>query len=150
MYESLIICEFLEDAFPTPSPHLLPANPFDRALVRLWTDHVNKQIVPAYMRLIQAQGAEKQGALLEELNKALRTLCGQVKGPYFFGEEFTLVDVALAPWVMRDWVVAEHRGYSREAVGSGWVEYAARLETRESVLKTQSVSCRSASWFFGC
>ena len=49
-------------------------------------------------------------------------------------------DVALAPWVVRDYVVAEHRGYSREAIGGGWKEYAVQLESRESVLKTQSVS----------
>ncbi|KAI1791242.1 glutathione-S-transferase [Ganoderma leucocontextum] len=138
LYESLIICEFLEDAFPTPEPRLLPSDPFDRALVRLWADHVNKQVVPAYMRLIQAQDPQKQRELLEELNKALRTLMEKVKGPYFLGEQFTLVDVALAPWVTRDWVVTEHRGYSRAAVGGGWTEYAAQLETRESVVKTQS------------
>ncbi|PIL33457.1 transporter [Ganoderma sinense ZZ0214-1] len=138
LYESLTICEFLEDAFPPSTSSVLPADPFDRALVRLWTDHVNKQVVPAYMRLIQQQDAQKQRDLLAELTKALQTLCAQVKGPYFFGEQFTLVDVALAPWVTRDWVVAEHRGYSREAVGAGWAEYAARLESRESVVKTQS------------
>ena len=92
------------------------------------------------MRLVQAQDPQKQREYLEEFNKALRTLSEQVKGPYFLGEQFTLVDVALAPWVVRDYVVAEHRGYSREAVGSEWKEYAAQLETRESVLKTQSVS----------
>ncbi|EJF57534.1 glutathione-S-transferase [Dichomitus squalens LYAD-421 SS1] len=138
LYESLIICEFLEDAFPHYEPHILPSDPFDRAIVRLWTDHVNKQIVPANMRLTQAQDPQKQREHLEELNKALRTLVEKVKGPYFLGEQFTLVDVALAPWVVRDWVIAEHRGYSREAVGGGWKEYAAQLESRESVLKTSS------------
>ena len=139
LYESLIICEFFEDAFPGYEPHVLPSDPFDRAIVRLWTDHVNKQIVPANMRLVQAQEPQKQREHLEELNKALRTLVEKVKGPYFLGEQFTLVDVALAPWVVRDWVIAEHRGYSREAVGAGWQAYAAQLESRESVLKTSSV-----------
>ncbi|TBU39043.1 glutathione-S-transferase [Dichomitus squalens] len=138
LYESLIICEFLEDAFPDHEPHILPSDPFDRALVRLWTDHVSKQIVPGFMRLVQAQDSQKQREYLEEFNKALRTISAQVKGPYFLGEQFTLVDVALAPWVVRDYIVAEHRGYSREAVGNGWKEYAVQLETRESVLRTQS------------
>ena len=33
MYESLILCEFFEDAFPQHAPHILPADPFDRAYV---------------------------------------------------------------------------------------------------------------------
>lgn len=139
MYESLILCEFFEDAFPNHEPHILPADAFERAYVRLWTDHVQKQIVPAWMRTVQAQEPEKQRANLEELYKALRTLCDKVKGPYFLGEEFSLVDIALAPWVIRDYILNENRGYVRDAVGSGWAEYAQKLETRESVLKTQSV-----------
>ncbi|RPD57744.1 glutathione S-transferase C-terminal-like protein [Lentinus tigrinus ALCF2SS1-7] len=138
MYESLILCEFFEDAFPQYSPHILPSDPFDRAYVRLWTAHVDKQIVPGFMRTVMAQEADKQQASLEEFYKAIRTLCEKVKGPYFFGEEFTLVDIALAPWVLRDYILKENRGYDRDAVGNGWKEYAAKLETRASVLQTQS------------
>ncbi|KAI0767075.1 glutathione-S-transferase [Fomes fomentarius] len=138
LYESLILCEFFEDAFPNQEPHILPSDPFDRAYVRLWTDHVSKQIIPGFMRLVQAQDAEKQKTYLEEYYRALRTLVEKVKGPYFLGEQFTLVDVALAPWVVRDYILKENRGYQREDVGGGWKEYAEKLETRESVLKTQS------------
>lgn len=43
--------------------------------------------------------------------------------------------------VLKDWVVAENRGYSasREAMGAGWAGYAARLKSRESVMRTKSV-----------
>ena len=41
--------------FPTHAPHVLPADPHTRALVRIWVDHVNKQIVPAFMRTVMAQ-----------------------------------------------------------------------------------------------
>ena len=70
---------------------------------------------------------------------ALRTHIKEVKGPWFLGEEFSLADVAIAPWVVRDFVVVKHRGFTREAVGHGWAEYAARLESRQSVIKTNSV-----------
>ncbi|KAH9944785.1 glutathione-S-transferase [Amylocystis lapponica] len=138
LYESLIICEFLEDAFPDRAPHLLPADPFDRATVRLWVDHVSKNIVPGFHRLVQAQDPEQQKAHLADWNKSLRTLAEKVKGPYFLGEQFSLVDVAVAPWAIRDYVPARHRGYTREAVGGGWKEYAEVLARRESVVKTQS------------
>ncbi|KAI0079304.1 glutathione S-transferase C-terminal-like protein [Panus rudis PR-1116 ss-1] len=138
LYESLILVEFLEDAYPDHIPHLLPKDPYTRAYVRIWVDHINKQIVPGFMRLIQAQDVEKQNAAREDLYKGLRTLVEKVRGPYFLGEEFSLVDVALAPWVLRDYISKENRGYSREAVGESWVKYAHALETRPSVVKTQS------------
>ena len=132
--------EFFEDAFPEYKPRLLPDDPFDRAYVRLWVDHVAKQVVPAFMRTVMAQEPEKQKENLEEYYKALRAFTDKVKGPYFLGEQFSLVDAALAPWVVRDYIIAENRGYSREAVGDKWKAYAEKVETRESVLKTISVS----------
>ncbi|KAI0653510.1 glutathione S-transferase C-terminal-like protein [Cubamyces menziesii] len=138
LYESLILMEFFEDAFPEYKPRLLPDDPFDRAYVRLWVDHVAKQVVPAFMRTVMAQEPEKQKENLEEYYKALRAFTDKVKGPYFLGEQFSLVDAALAPWVVRDYIIAENRGYSREAVGDKWKAYAEKVETRESVLKTIS------------
>ncbi|KAH9919391.1 glutathione-S-transferase [Fomitopsis serialis] len=138
LYESLIICEFLEDAYPSHTPHLFPTDPFERAYVRLWVDHVAKNVVPAFHRLLQGQTPEAQAAAREEYYESLRRVSEKAKGPYFLGAEFSMVDVVLAPWVIRDYILRDHRGYSRDAVGSGWKEYAEKLSTRESVLKTQS------------
>jgi glutathione S-transferase len=139
LYESLIVCEFLEDAYPSHSPQLLPADPYDRARVRICIDHLGKTIIPAIYKLTQAQEKEKQDVLREELYASLRTYMKEVKGPWFLGEQFSLADLSITPWVVRDFVITEHRGYVREAVGNGWAEYAARLESRESVVKTSSV-----------
>ncbi|KAA1470412.1 glutathione-S-transferase [Dentipellis sp. KUC8613] len=141
LYESLIISEFLEDAYPSYTPHLLPTDPFARAHARLWTDYVAKNVVPANQRLVQAQEPERRAAALQELIGALKTVAAEkakAPGPYFLGEEWSLVDTALAPWVVRDYVVRENRGFRREDVGEEWVQYAHALETRPSVLKTQS------------
>lgn len=45
LVESTVICEYLEDAFPSPS--LLPRHPMDRARMRLWTKTVDEQMQPA-------------------------------------------------------------------------------------------------------
>ncbi|KAI0050796.1 glutathione S-transferase [Auriscalpium vulgare] len=137
LYESLILCEFLEDAFPS-TPRLLPADPFARAHSRLWMDHISKAIASAFIRLLQAQDPDKQTAALQEYYKALRILADQVKAPYFGGEDWGLVDTAVAPWIARDFVVEKHRGFKRENVGRNWEEYAKRVESRESVLRTMS------------
>lgn len=153
LYESLVLCEFLEEAYPSYEP-LLPVDPFERAHVRLWIDHTSKTIIPSWHRILQAQSVEQQDAARQELYEAQRKLAQQVKGPYFTGKEFSLVDVANAPWVAREYILAEHRGYDRAQVGDGWSEYAERLATRESVIKTTNVSVLSSklllllmSWF---
>lgn len=46
LYESLIICEFIEDAYPEHGPSLLPKDPFERARARIWMDFVGKSVVP--------------------------------------------------------------------------------------------------------
>jgi len=138
LYESLILCEFLEDAYPSYKPNILPADPFTKAYVRIWVDFVTKSIVPAFMRVIQAQDPEKQKEYLKELLAAQSKLAEQVKGPYFLGDEFSLVDIALAPWIVRDYISAEHRGYRREDAGEAWKKYADNLAKRPSVLNTSS------------
>jgi len=136
--ESLILCEYLEDAYPTNEPRLLPTDAFERAFARLWLDYISKQIVPGYFRLIQAQGVEKQAEAREDYYKILRTFADLVKGPYFFGEEFTLVDIAIAPFIVRDAVLKEKRGYERADVSPKWKQYADKVASRPSVVKTTS------------
>lgn len=144
LYESLILCELLEEEYPNHTPKLLPSNAADRAYARIWIDFVSKSIVPWVMRLIQAQEPDKQRDALEELNKNLKTFADKIEGPYFLGNEFSLVDVAVVPWIVRDYIITENRGFTREGVSPKWKEYAERVENRDSVLRTQSVS-RSAN-----
>jgi glutathione S-transferase len=139
LYESLILCEFLEDAYPSHALKLLPTDPYTRAYCRLWIDHVSKSIVPCGLRLLQAQEKEKQEACLQELYESLKKVAKEIKGPWFLGEQFSLVDVVIAPVVVRDFIPTQHRGYKRENVGPGWKDYADRLEKRESILNTTSV-----------
>ena len=94
------------------------------------------------MRLVMAQTSDAQDKAREEVYNALRTYTAQVKGPYFLGEKFSLVDIAIVPWIVRDYIIAEHRGYDRAAVSQEWKKYAEVAESRDSVLKVQSVSSR--------
>ena len=135
-----MICEFLEDAYPSYSPKLLPEDPYDKAFARLWIDFVGKSFLPPFFRLLQSQEKEKQDEARADLYKALAQISAKRKGPYFFGEEFSLVDIVIAPWAVRDYILAENRGYKREDVGNGWAEWSGALESRPSLIKTTSVS----------
>lgn len=134
-----MICEFFEDAYPDHKP-LLPSDPISRAVARIWLDHISKAFVPAYHRLLQSQTKEKQDEAREEVYVALRKLANEIKGPYFFGEEFSIVDAAIAPWVVRDYVIHENRDFQRSDVSEAWKKYADHVEQRESVVVTSSVS----------
>ncbi|KXN85608.1 Glutathione S-transferase omega-1 [Leucoagaricus sp. SymC.cos] len=138
LYESLVLLEFLEEAYPSQSTSLFPSDPYDRAIARLWIDHISKNYLPNNWRLTQSQTKEKQDEAREALYEAQRKLVQQVKGPYFFGEKFSIVDAVVAPWIARDWVITENRGYERVAVGEAWVKYAKALCERPSVKKTTS------------
>ncbi|KIP04096.1 hypothetical protein PHLGIDRAFT_76517 [Phlebiopsis gigantea 11061_1 CR5-6] len=138
LYESMILCEFLEDAFPEAIPRLYPSDAFERAYARIWIDYIAKSIVPAFFRLLQGQTEEKRKTALDDFVKALGAFADKVKGPYFLGDQFSLVDACIAPWVVREYIVVEHRGHSRDLAGVNWKVYADLLEKRPSVLKTGS------------
>lgn len=83
VYESLIVMEYLEDAFhagprqtkeaPSPSHHaLLPPDPWRRAYVRIWTDHVSKKVVPPFYQLLQSQHTAGQIQAADALLSALK------------------------------------------------------------------------------
>lgn len=134
-----MICEFLEDAYPCYFPKLLPEDPYDKAFARIWIDFVGKAFLPSFFRLLQSQEKEKQDEARADLYKAIEQITAKRKGPYFFGQEFSLVDIAIAPWAIRDYILSEHRGYKREDLGKSWVDWVGALESRPSVTKTTSV-----------
>ncbi|UKZ53942.1 hypothetical protein TrVGV298_007745 [Trichoderma virens] len=137
LHDSIIINEFLNEEYG--SSKLLPEDPYQRTIARLWIDYINKEVVPAFFRLLQAQPnePEKQSSALIEFKNLLSTISKKAKGLYFFGDQFSLVDAALAPWAVRDFIVRDFRRFVREDV-QGWSDWAAALETRESVVRTTS------------
>ncbi|KAF2096953.1 glutathione S-transferase [Rhizodiscina lignyota] len=137
--DSIIICEYIEDAFPS-APSLFPQDPYERSVVRTWVDRVNKGFVPCFFRLMQAQPTTEPEAhekALQELYDELSAVCANWKGPFFLGEKFSLVDIAIGPWAVRDFIVERYRGFERQKV-KGWTEWAEALASRPSIAKTTS------------
>lgn len=143
LYESLVLNEFLEDEFPKSTP-LLPNDSFERARIRLWIDHLTKKFTPAFYRTMQAQEEDKQKEALVELVDSLKKYIDQVRVPWFSGEEFSLADVTVAPWIVRMFILEDYRGFNDELVGERWSEYKRRIKERPSVIKTSSDSQRYA------
>lgn len=51
LYESTVVCEFLEDAYPDHGPKLLPSDPYARAKLRIWTDFITSRVIPSFHRV---------------------------------------------------------------------------------------------------
>ncbi|SPO05457.1 related to glutathione transferase omega 1 [Cephalotrichum gorgonifer] len=124
LYESLVVCEYLEEAFPGGGEEeegrggpiaLLPRDTYERARCRLWIDHVATRIVPAFYKLLQ-HTPEKPYTLdsaRADLVSHIRTLALEMdpggRGPWFLGDAFSLVDVALAPWAKRLFLIDHYK-----------------------------------------
>jgi glutathione S-transferase len=110
--ESEVICEYLEEVFPTPP--LLPADPWERAQVRLLTRISDIYLVMAMVPLFDALGSRRSewdravieaavGKVAEALG-ALEIYIG-ING-YAVGRALTVADGALAPMLIlaEEWV----------------------------------------------
>jgi glutathione S-transferase len=120
--ESAVIIEFLEERYPEPA--LLPADPVDRAFVRLLIFRDDELTSPYYALRRGEDGAtEAFDAALGRFDALL------AERPYLSGAEFGLADIALVPWFLRarDMLGVELDGYPSV---SDWL---ARLEERPSI-----------------
>jgi stringent starvation protein A len=120
--ESAVIMEFLEERYPDPP--LLPADPADRAAVRLliFRDHDLTDPYYAFRR-------EEDGAA-EQLDAALARLDVDLyERDYLGGAEYGLADIAYVPWIIRarDMLGVNLSGYP--SLGA-WLE---RLEERPAI-----------------
>jgi len=120
--ESAVIMEFLEDRYPEPP--LLPADPADRAFVRLLIFRDKDFTDPYYAFRRGEEGAEERLlSAIAQLNVALS------ERPYLGGEKYGLADIAYVPWLLR----------ARDMLGveigpfPALADWLARLEQRPAI-----------------
>ena len=154
LYESTVICEFLEDAYPDHGLKLRPADPYLKARMRMWIDFVSTRVIPAFHRFLQFQPVQQgqktiqdvRGEFLDTLRQFAEAMFEE--GPFFFGEEPTLVDFVMAPWAVRLWVFDHYKGglgmpkegegEETEKVWTRWRQGLSALEGRKSIVETTS------------
>lgn len=110
LHESLVINEYVNEC--CAEPPLLPTTVQQRAEARLWIDYAGSSFVPLFYRLLKAQQEEDQSSVTEPMIQVLSVLDGELQrrkgeGPYWFGWQVGLTDIAIYPWFER-WAVLEH------------------------------------------
>lgn len=94
VFESAVICEYLED---TVGPALRPDDPLQRARHRSWIEFASatlNAIWSFYTARDESAYAAAASVLADRLRQVDKALGA---GPYFSGERFSLVDAAFAP-----------------------------------------------------
>ncbi|HEY8407567.1 MAG TPA: glutathione S-transferase family protein [Gaiellaceae bacterium] len=126
--ESSVIMEYLEERYPEPP--LLPADPGDRALARVWIFRHDDFTKPYYaLRRGEDGAAERFDEQLAKLDAALE------RQPWLSGGEYGLADIAYVPWVLR----------ARDMLGVSFDELPAvrswldRLEQRPAIAREVDV-----------
>jgi glutathione S-transferase len=132
--ESAIINEYLEEVFR--EPRLLPSDPGQRALARIWIDFANTRLAPAFTQVLRGATAHDREAAKRDLGAALELIEREAlaklsgSGPYWFGATPTLVDLTFYPWFERLRALERHTGFdvprALERVHRFWKAVAAR------------------------
>ncbi|KAF2842471.1 hypothetical protein M501DRAFT_1022452 [Patellaria atrata CBS 101060] len=138
-YESTVLMEYLEDLNVGQS--LLPSDAKGRAYSRLWSDHINRHVIPSFYRYLQEQDVNKQmdlaGELKTEISKLLDAAVGG--GPFFLGSDVSFVDVQIAPWIIRlNRVLKPYRGWPDPEPDTRWAKWVEAIEKNEHVQATTS------------
>jgi glutathione S-transferase len=97
LFESWAINEFLDETHP---PRILPDEPLERARQRAWIEVANDLFAAQY-KLGSAPTQEELEAASAALDGTLARFEQAVRGPFFAGERFGIVDVSAAPALHR-------------------------------------------------
>jgi len=95
LFESIAICEYLEEAYPDHGVH--PADPLARARHRAWIEFSSAMLMDAwgYLNAVdETVAAAKAADLRKKLERFEAVLSDE---PYFAGAAFSMVDAVTAP-----------------------------------------------------
>ncbi|EYU26251.1 hypothetical protein ABFS82_08G197800 [Erythranthe guttata] len=135
--ESLIIVQYIDEVWKdNNSPSLLPSDPYQKAQARFWADFVDKKVYDAGRRLWTTKGDELETAK-KDFIEALKLLEAELgKKPYFGGENFGFVDVALVTYSSWFYAYETCGNFSVAEHCPKLMEWVKRCMEKESVSKS--------------
>lgn len=130
LYESNIINEYIDERFP--HPQLMPADPIMRGRARLMLFNFERELF-CHVRVLEDSSNTKRE--LEKARVTVRDNLGQlapvfIKQRFMLGEEFSMLDVAIAPLLWR----LEHYGVEVSKPMAPILKYAERLFSRQAFI----------------
>lgn len=144
IWESAIINEYIEEAFPEPA--LFPHSPGEKALARIWIDFANTKLVPVFYKMLLEQDLQKQEKWKQKFMEHLQFMeaAGMRKlseqGNYWLGNQLSLADLTFYPWFERFCILQHYRGVSLPDDCSFLQQWWEGMSQRESVQSIQNPS----------
>lgn len=125
VFESAVICEYLED---TNGPPLHPAQPLERACHRAWMEFGSATLATVWAFYTAPDAAALQ-ARRTELQQRFAQLEAELDaaGPYFSGIRFSMVDAVFAP-------VFRYLDAFEECGETGWLDTLPRMQRWRTAL----------------
>ena len=138
LYESNIINEYIDERFP--HPQLMPADPLMRARARLMLFNFEKELF-VHVHVLESERAKSNDKSHDkaraEIRDRLTTLAPLfLKNKYMLGDEFSMLDVAVAPLLWR----LDHYGIELSKTAAPLMKYAERIFSRPAYIKALTPS----------
>jgi RNA polymerase-associated protein len=139
LYESNIINEYIDERFP--HPQLMPADPVMRARARLFLFNFERELFVHVQQLERRDHTKDSSKLMERARQQIRDRLTQltpifVKNKFMLGEDFSMLDVAIAPLLWR----LDHYAIEMPRTAAALMKYAERIFSRPAYIEALTPS----------
>jgi stringent starvation protein A len=139
LYESNIINEYIDERFP--HPQLMPADPVMRARARLFLFNFERELFVHVQQLERRDHNKDSGKLMERARQQIRDRLTQLtpifmKNKFMLGEDFSMLDVAIAPLLWR----LDHYAIEMPKTAAPLMKYAERIFSRPAYIEALTPS----------
>ncbi|KFK25183.1 hypothetical protein AALP_AA8G077600 [Arabis alpina] len=135
--ESLIQIEYIDEVWSDTYP-ILPSDPYEKSQARFWGEFIDRKFYDPSWKVWATMGEEHVAARKELIEhfKTLETELGDK--PYFGGEVFGFVDIALIGYYSWFKAMEKFGEFRLEKEVPKLVEWTKRCIVRESVVKSMA------------
>jgi RNA polymerase-associated protein len=134
LFESNIINEYIDERFP--HPQMMPADPVMRARARLFLYQFEQELFAHIAPIVsgnQKTADKARGIIRDNLTQLVPIFAKQ---KYMLGDEFSMLDVAIAPLLWR----LDHLGIELPKQAAPLLKYAERIFSRPGYIEALTPS----------